>query len=119
MQSEKKTTKYVKAKDYSDQQRRALINLIKVALAEHKEVVDLAEALLMHNLNTSLSVEMLLNLLEGEPAKFNAEVDLGCELCQWLRKAINTKGKIGYKTPQTQKSRARTFSGYGFRRKQR
>ncbi len=75
-------------------------------------MVDLAEALLMLNLKTSPSVEMLLNLLEGEQANFNAEVgeDLVSELCKWLRKATNTKGKLGYKPPQTLKSRARTVS---------
>jgi hypothetical protein len=103
MQSEKKATKYIKAKDDSYQQQRALNNLIKVALADHKEVVDLAEVLLMLNLNTSSSVEMLLNLLEGEPANFNTGVgeDLVSELCKWLRKATNKKGKLRYKTPQT------------------
>ncbi len=40
MQSEKKITKYIKAIDDSDQQRRALKNLINEGLADHKEVVD-------------------------------------------------------------------------------
>ena len=65
MRSEKKTTKCIKAKDNSDQRRRASNNLIKVALADYKVVVDSAEALLLLNLNTSPSAEMLLNLLEG------------------------------------------------------
>ncbi len=43
MQSEKKTTKYIKAEDDRDQQRHALKDLIKVALADHKEVVDFVQ----------------------------------------------------------------------------
>ncbi len=117
MQRQKKTTKYIKAKDDSDQQRRASNNLNKVALAEHKEVVDLAEALLMINLNTSPSVEMLLNLLEEEPANFNANVgeDLVSELCKWLRKATNTKASSDTNPADTKvkgKNSVKKFSGY-------
>jgi hypothetical protein len=77
-----------------------------------KKWLILAEALLMLNLNTSLSVEILYYLLEGEPANFNAEIgeDQVSELREWFRNATNTKGKLGNKTQQTQKSRARTVS---------
>ncbi len=76
-------------------------------------MVDLAEALLMLNLNASPSVETLLSLLKGDSANFNAGIgeDLVSALCKWLRNETNTKGKDEYKTPQTQKSRARTVSG--------
>ncbi len=66
----------------------------------------------MLNLNTSPSVETLLSFLEGEPTNINAKVgeELVLQLCVWLRSEANTKGKYEYKTPQTQKSRARTIS---------
>ncbi len=75
MQSEKKHTKYLKANDNGDQLRRARNNLIKSALGcEHKLVVALAEALIILNLNTVPSATTLLQFLENELAKINAEI---------------------------------------------
>jgi hypothetical protein len=52
MQSEKTFTKYLKSQDNSNQQRRALNNLIKLGLGgDYKPLVALAEALIILNLN--------------------------------------------------------------------
>ena len=81
MQREKRFTKYIKTKDDSNEQRLAFNNLIKLALAEHKEVVALAEALIL-NLTTFPSAETWLCFLEGEPAHINAKIGKGlCPSC--------------------------------------
>ncbi len=58
MQSEKKFTKYLKAKDDNDQLRRGLNNLIKQGLGnDYKSVTYLAEALIILGINTITSKE--------------------------------------------------------------
>jgi hypothetical protein len=113
MQSERKHTKYLKANDNGDQLRRALNNLIKSALGgEHKLVVALAEALIILNLNTVPSLTTLLQFLENELAKINAEIgeEMIANFCGWLKTAMDIKCKLEFKTPQTQKSRAKTVT---------
>ena len=79
MQGDRKFTKYLKAKDDSDQLRRALNNLIKLGLGgEYKPVVALTEALIILNLNTIPSRGILLCFLQREKASINA--DIGEEL---------------------------------------
>jgi hypothetical protein len=69
MQSEKRYTKYLKAQDNSNQLRRALNNLIKLALSgDVKPVVALAEAMLILNLNSVPSKEAVLSFLRSQRA---------------------------------------------------
>jgi len=106
MQSEKKFTKYLKAQDDINQQRRALNNLIKLALGgEQKTVVDLAEARLILNLNSAPSKEALLDFFQKQRASIIAKI----ALYGWLRSGMVTTTKSDFKTPQTMKSGARTL----------
>ena len=67
MQSDKKITKYLKAKDDNDQLRRGLNNLIKQGLSdEYQLVTDLAEALIILNIDTMPSEETLLRFRQNE-----------------------------------------------------
>jgi hypothetical protein len=112
MQSEKKFTKYLKAQDDINQQRRALNNLIKLALGgEQKTVVDLAEALLILNLNSAPSKEALLDFFQKQRASIIAKIgnEVYEALYGWLRSGMETTTKSDFKTLQTMKSRARTL----------
>ena len=113
MQSEKKFTKYLKAQDDINQQRRALNNLIKLALGgEQKTVVDLAEALLILNLNSAPSKEALLDFFQKQRASIIAKIgnEVYEALYGWLRSGMVTTTKSDFKTPQTLKSGAKTLS---------
>ncbi len=75
MQSKKKFTKYLKSQDDSNQQRRALNNLIKLGLGgDYKPVVALAEALNILNLNFILSAPLLLTLLRRHLDSINSKI---------------------------------------------
>jgi hypothetical protein len=72
MQSDKKFTRYMKAKDDNDQLRRGLNNLTKQGLGdEFKSVTGLAEALIILNINTIPSEETLMRFLQNEQAHFS------------------------------------------------
>ncbi len=67
MQGKKKHTKYIKATNDSDQLLRALNNIIKQGLCdEYKSVLHSADAFIMLNLHTILSVETRLCFLQRE-----------------------------------------------------
>ena len=87
MQSEKKFTKYLKAKDDNDQLRRGLNNLIKQGLGnDYKSVIYLAEALIILGINTIPSKETLMHFLEREQDSINADIgdELLSVLCKWF-----------------------------------
>ncbi len=76
MQSEKKLTKYLKSQEDSNQQCRALNNLIKLGLGrDYKPVVALAEALIILNLNFIPSAQLLLTLLRRHRDSINSEIE--------------------------------------------
>ena len=113
MQSEKKFTKYLKAKDDNDQLRRGLNNLIKQGLGnDYKSVTCLAEALIILGINTIPSKDTLMRFLQNEQDNINA--DIGEELlsmfCVWLEGESKQRAKVETRTPQTKpRSAVRTF----------
>ena len=113
MQSEKKFTKYLKAKDDPHQLRRGLNNLIKQGLGnDYKSVTYFAEALIILNINTVPSKETLIRILEREQESINADIgdELISALCRWLRFKPVSKSKVELKTPQTKpRSAVRMF----------
>ncbi len=109
MQSEKIYTKYLKAQDDSNQMRRALNNLIKLALSgDVKPVVALAESMLILNLNPVPSKEALLSFLRSQRASIIEKI--GKALYEWLTSSTDITSKLDFKTPQTLKSGAKTLS---------
>ncbi len=95
MQSDQKFTKYLKAQDDSNQQRRALNNLIRVGLGgDYKPVAVLAEALIILNLNFVLSAQILLILIRRHRNSINSEIE---------EELMDVKCKLDFKTPQTAK----------------
>ena len=113
MQSEKKSTKYMKAKDSQDQQRRGLNNLIKQALGgEYKSVADLAEALIMLNINTLPSKETLMRFLKDEQDSINADIgeEIISLLCDWLKRSSVNKRSLNMQTPQTKQRSSAKYS---------
>ncbi len=87
MQSEKKFTKYLKAKDDNDQLRSGLNNLIKQGPGnDYKSVIYLAEALIILGINAIPSKETLMHFLEREQDSINADIgdELLSVLCKWF-----------------------------------
>ena len=104
MQSEKKFTKHLKAKDDNDQLLRGLNNLIKQGLGnDYKSVIYLAEALIILGVNTIPAKETFMHFLESEQDSINADIgdELLSVLCKWLRFKPISKSKVELKTPQT------------------
>ncbi len=113
MQSEKKSTKDMKAKDNQDQQQRGLNNLVKQGLGgEYKSGADLAEALIMLNINTLPSKEILISFLKDEQDSINADIgdQIISTLCTWLKRSSVSKQKLDMQTQQTKQRSSAKYS---------
>ncbi len=94
----------MKAKDDNDQLRRGLNNLIKQGLGDEcKSVTDLAEALIILNINTIPSKETLMRFLQNEQDSINDHIgeELIDSLCIWLEQSSMSKKRLEMKTPPT------------------
>ncbi len=113
MKSEKKFTKYMKAGDYQDQLRRGLNNLIKQGLGgEYKSVTDLAEALILLNINTLPSQETLMCFLQDGQDSINADIgdQIISILCTWSERSSMSKQRLDMQTPPTKQRSGAKYS---------
>ena len=108
MQSEKRYTKYLKAKDADDmdQLQQGLNTMIKQELGPQsgfKQVADTTEVMLILDINSVPSRETLARFLENEPNSINPKIEQKViSACRhFLLRTSETKAQQEAKTPQT------------------
>ena len=117
MQSEKRYTKYLKAKDADDmdQLQQGLNTMIKQEPGNHsglKEVAEKTEAMIILDINIIPSPTTLIRFLENEPNSINPQIEpeLISAWISFLNKVSETQVHQELKTPQTKLKSNRNFS---------